>query len=415
MSLNDIMTASVLVENPSETTKRWFVFTCIFLLVDYGRPQDVIPAIGWIRPALILIIILTVFIISSGYGLKANSKQYRLMWAFCFLLACHVPFARNHSLAFWTTVEHLKFMVLVLSVAACVTTVQRLKKYVFFAVLLMIYVALYSLRSKGLGSGNYFADENDLSLYINIYLPFCFFLFFYERNNLKRAVYLFGMIAGLAAIVVSLSRGGFIGLVSVAGTIWLVSSRKLLGALLLAIAALAFVSFVDQKYLNDMSSVTNVEEGTAKARIESWKAAWDMFLDNPLGVGGNNFQVNFHEYQTSWFRRGMWGRVAHSLWFTLLPELGVIGVCIYLLLLRSNVKDALFLLRLGRDDDDDIKFLKSLGRAFLCSLAAYFSSGSFLSVLYYPHYFYLIPLIVNSTNLAREYTHTDFRSSKVMG
>ncbi len=32
--------------------------------------------------------------------------------------------------------------------------------------------------------------------------------------------------------------------------------------------------------------------------------------------------------------RHMWGRVAHSLYFTLLPELGILGVIVFVYLLR---------------------------------------------------------------------------------
>ena len=42
--------------------------------------------------------------------------------------------------------------------------------------------------------------------------------------------------------------------------------------------------------------------------------------------------MHFPEYQGERFKKGMWGRVAHSLWFTLLPETGVLGVVIFLAL-----------------------------------------------------------------------------------
>ena len=150
-----------------------------------------------------------------------------------------------------------------------------------------------------------------------------------------------------------------------------------------------------------MSTATDAEDGTGRARVESWGAGWRMFLDNPLGVGGNNFQVRFPEYQTDYFKRGMWGRVAHSLWFTLLPELGIPGVLVYGLLLFFNLRDSVRLRAIGRTiGGDDGALVAALGSAFLASFAGFFASGTFLSVLYYPHYWYLTGFIVATYSVA---------------
>jgi hypothetical protein len=132
----------------------------------------------------------------------------------------------------------------------------------------------------------------------------------------------------------------------------------------------------------------------------SWKAGWDMFLDNPLGVGGNNFPMRFPEYQSKEFKKNMWGRAAHSLWFTLIPELGVFGILIYLLLLRYNLKDVLLLKNVNNKEDADLRYIYLIAISTLASLAGFFASATFLSVLYYPHYWYVTALIVATKRIA---------------
>jgi O-antigen ligase len=149
-----------------------------------------------------------------------------------------------------------------------------------------------------------------------------------------------------------------------------------------------------------MKTISNTDQGTANERMLSWRAGWDMFIDNPLGVGGNNFQFRFPEYQSEEFARGMWGRVAHSLWFTLIPELGIFGILIYFSLLKYNIKDILYVKKIDPGDDRDLLYLKSISAAMLASLAGYFASGTFLSVLYYPHYWYLSAIIVAMTKIS---------------
>ena len=292
-------------------------------------------------------------------------------------------------------------MPFILSTVICVHSIDRLKKVVFVIVVIMIYIALYGLVFGGVGSGSYFHDENDLSLFINMWLPFCFFLFPIEKVKLRKAIYALGLPIGLAANVASMSRGGFVGMVCVGFVCWLFSSKKVLSLIIICVAGVAIYFFAGDAYLREMNTVTDTQEGTAQARMESWKAGWSMFIDHPWGVGGNNFQVKFPYYQTDWFQRGMWGRVAHSLWFTLLPELGVLGVLIYFLLLFYNIKDIVFLRRIDIGNSPDLQYVHSLSSAFLASMAGYFASGTFLSILYYPHYWYLTGIIVASAGIAK--------------
>jgi O-antigen ligase len=294
------------------------------------------------------------------------------------------------------------YLPFILSIIATVNTIERLKTLITVLICLMIYVAGYALTHGGVGSGNYFADENDLSLYINMYIPFCYFLFFHDKQGSKRLFYGIAVVVGLLAIILSFSRGGFVGLVAVAGIIWLSSPKKMINLLLILLLGIIFYFIAGDEYITEMGTATDTTSGTAKERIESWKAGWRMFLDNPLGVGGRNFLMRFPEYQGDYFSRGMWGRAAHSLWFTLIPEVGVIGIWIYMSLLFKNLKDISYLRKLNDENNDDIKYLRTIGLAMLASFAGYFASGTFLSVLYYAHYWYLIPVLAASVYIANQ-------------
>lgn len=324
------------------------------------------------------------------------------MWMFIALLAVYVPFADNNFWAYKTVRQQLLFMPFIISVMMCIRSYDRLKQLITIGIGLMIWISFYAITHNGHGPGNYFTDENDLCLYVNMWLPFCYFLFFHEKRIKARIFYAAGMGVGLLAIVFSFSRGGFIGLISVAACICVISKNKVKGLIILIVLAIGFFLIGDQNYWAEMSTVTNVEDATARARIESWKAGLRMFADNPLGVGGNNFQIRFDEYQGGWFKRGMWGRVAHSLWITLISETGVIGTFIYVMLLYINIADLnrVRKMRQSTPDDPKMAYVKALVPCFFASLAGYFASGTFLSVLYYAHYWYLTGIIVAVHNVA---------------
>lgn len=380
-------------------TTTWFRCTLLFLLVEYARPQDMIPGVGAIRPALLVMLILIVFLIRHRALLVRRSKQIRMIWYFIALLGIHIPFARNNYYAYATFTSMLKFMPFILSVLVCVDSVERLKSFMKFYIGLMVYVSLFAMTHGGMGSGNYFADENDVSLYINMVIPFCYFLFLIEEKKAGKLFYAAALMIGLLTVVVSFSRGGFVGLVIMFFIVWLVSPRKMLSVFLILVLGTIVYFYAGDRYRKEMSTVTDTKESTANARLMSWASAWDMFLDNPLGVGGNNFQVRFPEYQGNRFSRGMWGRVAHSLWFTLIPELGVIGIVIFFRLLFYNLKDIFSLKTKNKELSDDERYLNSMSIAFLASLAGFFASASFISVLYYPHYWYLTAVIVAAAQI----------------
>lgn len=387
-----------------KTYSPWFVFTLLYLVIDYGRPQDILP-IGFLRPAMFMILILAGFVLFDRKFLKPQDKQTKLIWAFIALTAVYVPFAVNNFFAYQTTASMLKYMPFVLSTIVCVSSIGRLKSMIFVCICLMIYVSCYSLFHKGLGSGNYFGDENDLGLYVNMWIPFCYFLFAAEKKKLKKVVLAFGLLVGIASIVMSFSRGGFVGLVFVFLVIWLFSPRKVVSLIIVCLLAGSVFFFAPEKYWAKIETITDTSKGTPHERLLSWEAAWNMFLDNPLGVGGNNFQVKFPEYQSSEFQKGMWGRAAHSLWFTLIPELGIFGIIIYGLLLYYNIRDIFHLKGVTHDRrNGDLLYLQYFSRGAIASLAGYFASGTFLSVLYYPHYWYLTGILVAATNIAKNMT-----------
>lgn len=382
--------------------RAWFFFAILYLVIDYARLQDILPVISHLKPGLIIVLLLVFFIIMQGISSAIDTKQTRMIALFIALLMVYVPLARNNHFAFITVKAMLGYMPFILSVIICVRSMERLKTLILIMICIMIYITAYSIVNRGIGSGGYFSDENDLSLYINMWIPFCYYLFLHEKAFMKKSIYAIGFIIGLCCVVISFSRGGFVGLVAMFAVLWYFSHRKLL-TLTLVIACAASIFFLGgEAYINEMSTVTDTNEGTAQARINSWKSAFEMFLDNPLGVGGNNFQVRFPEYQGDRFSRGMWGRVSHSLWFTLLPETGILGVIIYLMLLYYNIKDILKFRKINaQSNNSDDSYLYCLSSAMLASLAGFFASATFLSVLYYPHYWYMTAIIVAAANISR--------------
>jgi len=388
-------------QSNTNTNNVWYFFLIVYLFFDYARLHKTFH-IEFARPLMILTIFFIFMIIKNGKFFFFRYHQIKYLSFFIFLLFLYIPFAYNNYWAFNATKTMVLYMPFIISTIICVNTMNRLKNFIFFNVLIMAYISLYAITHGGHGPGNYLFDENDLALYINIWIAICYFLYWVESIFSKKVIYAAALIIGLIAIISSFSRGGFLGLVSVFIVIWLFSQKKIISLISLTIIALLFFLFTDSDYRAEIATVTDTQESTASKRIESWKSGWHMFLDNPLGVGGQNFPVRFPEYQTDFFQRGMWGTVAHSLWITLIAELGIAGVFIYMIILYYNLKDIFFLKNIPLQNNKDIIYLNNLGRALIGTMAGFFASATFLSVLYYAHYWYLTGLIVAAVKIANQ-------------
>jgi O-antigen ligase len=156
------------------------------------------------------------------------------------------------------------------------------------------------------------------------------------------------MVLGVLGLVTSFTRGATLAAIAVAGILWLRSPRKgrtavavAVGAVLLVIAAQIF--FPAGAFWAEIRSVfeEGTESGTGSDRITLWRAAWKVFLANPiLGVGPNNFGPFAAEYFDYGEVGGdymnpvtLYDRDLHSVYFTVLSESGMIGVVTFIVLL----------------------------------------------------------------------------------
>jgi O-antigen ligase len=376
-----------------------FALVLIFLVFEYSRPQDLVPAIGALRPTLILMPLQIFCWFKSTKFRDVKCPQLTYVLAMLLLLVLHIPFSTNHHNAFEISEDFLLVCTFSVSVILFVDTKSRLLILLRWWLFLALYISIMTIVGHGRAGSNFLADPNDVSLLINAMLPFALCMLVYGRRFVGRLACIAIALVCVAAVVSTSSRGGFVGLLIVTFVLWLLSPRKVLALILMAIMALGTYKFADQKYWDRISTIQATDQGTAKGRIDSWRAAWAMFEDHPLGVGPGNFGIHFPEYQGNLFgTHGMWGRAAHSLWMTLLAELGIPGIIVYGLLFRANWRSLMHLRRIPVDSDRH-RLAHLLSIAFLASFAGFFASGTFLSVLFYPHYWYLTAMLVASEKI----------------
>lgn len=173
-----------------------------------------------------------------------------------------------------------------------------------------------------------------------------------------------GVLASLAGILLSFSRGAWVGTLVGLATLLLFApaSVRRVGVAAVVIGAIVLlaggwqqlpepvreraVQLVTQARPFDVRDVQLTTNNWAVVeRMVHWQAAWSMFLDHPLtGVGAGNFSVVFPDYSLHPIFRVARGH-AHNYYLHVLAELGIPGLVVYLSLLVSAVGTMLTVVR----------------------------------------------------------------------
>lgn len=379
-----------------------FFILAAYFFVEYVRPQDRIPGVGALKIGLILSALSAMLWFARGDKTVLREPLIRSYIAFIVLMAFAVPLAVNTYWAYKST-ETLTLFLLAAVLPATTVLVQpsRLRKFFQLWIVFHVLVTLSSLKSGGRGSGSFLIDENDLALALGMAIPYAFFLSQSPTNKLwVKLFYLFGAGALVLGVIMTASRGGFVGLVGCLGIILLLAKHKLRNLMLVLVIGVGVWIWVPSSYYAEIESINDPTDSTRQDRLYMWERAWEMYLDYPMaGVGAGNFPWRIYEYQTRTpdfdpdRTRARGGRVAHSLYFTLISELGSIGTVLFVVMIFIVVRK-LFRVMKAKSDNPATQVtlteLSLLAKAMVASLGTYLFSGLFISVLYYPHFWYLI-------------------------
>jgi O-antigen ligase len=386
-----------------------FSLLLFYLLLEYGRPQDQIPYLSALHLPAITIVLLLLSVLFSG-KFRIKGTQMFLFLGLLGLMVVHGPIAVNNYWALMIFITMTINFIVFLSLTLFVDNQEKYEKLIKMWLAIHVLLAVIGIvKGSGRGIGGFLGDENDFCMTMNMIIPFPFFLALSEVGK-KRILYLGLTLIFLTVIILTQSRGGFVGLLATIFYCWLRTKKKVLTALLIAILAGFVLLIAPSSYWSEVRSIQEegASKGTGGERVYTWGIGWHMFLDNPIiGVGQGNFPWVFKKYELQVtgsdepFRgRSVAGRMAHSIYFTLLPELGLIGTILFLGMVAKNIKDLNFIKKnLARKAKppgslSDSKWYH-LALALEGSMIAYLVSGAFISILYYPNFWIFTGFVIS--------------------
>src|SRR6266513_3169679 len=273
-----------------------------------------------------------------------------VLWAFVASLAS--PYA---DIALDKVPDQLKLLAIMLIVANALLTEGRLRFYLLF--FLGCFV-LFPVRGTLVGGDNVFgravwnyiySNPNDLAALCLLALGVALgFLFSKPSRILVRLGGGISAILLLVVILLTQSRGAFIGLVAGIGPAFIWSGLKRPGHLLFSAGILALViglaipASVWERLsgigkLTSESTIAEADpEGSAAGRFEIQKVAWQIFVDHPVfGVGLGAYPLANASYAPELGRAD-----THNTYLNLAAELGLPGLALWCALVLSVLRHA---------------------------------------------------------------------------
>ncbi len=312
-----------------------------FLLIC--RPQDYLPVIAYIRPALSLGIF-TFIVYCMSYKPSNNyspSLQLKLYTYLIITMILSIPFSyyrRASLMDFLTYSSVIMFLFLFYRI---VNTLQYLYKLLFAyclgAAIYTVYILKFgSFMDDRVTFGEMF-DSNDIAYYV-ISLLFFNILFIAKNNKYYiRIMACFNMAIGVIVVLKTGSRGGLVALMSAAAYLSLANLRTIkfslfwkIVVMMVALFSLQYLSIDSDRYktILDLKSDYNItgEEG----RVSIWKIGLRLMSTHPLfGIGYNRFPEGVgHDREARGLASAKW-HTAHNSLIQVGAETGVAGFILF--------------------------------------------------------------------------------------
>lgn len=327
-----------------------FILFLIYIPYWYLQGSFRFPFLGEIRFEFILGATLSILGILAYIKNPNRDKTGLIFWigSLFFIMIVMVVFSYVPQISFDIFIDRvIKFALLGFFIFAFVTSPKRLGLFIF-----VYFIAFFKMGQEGLlgnitgslvwenqgvlrlnGPTPNYSHPNSFSGMALGTLPFIYYFFFIVSNRL-RLLLIIQLIFSLNIIIFTGSRTGYVAFGI--GLIFLVmkSKNKIKSLLILIITGITITPLIPGDYIERAQTIfsqTDKEGNSTGLRKEILRDAWNVFLQNPLGVGVGAFPA---------VRQQRFGRTqdTHNLYLEIGTNIGIQGLIIFIGLIISILR-----------------------------------------------------------------------------
>jgi putative inorganic carbon (hco3(-)) transporter len=325
----------------------------LFTMMLYIRPNDLVPGAFEVFQIVKIVAIFTILAylgsqMSRGKSLTIWPLEMKMLAIIVLLAIVFTPVAVSPQTSIETLSDSFfKVVTVFVLMLNLIDTRARLRSFMKLLIFCGVFVAAsavlnYFRGATGVnkagelvriaGYGTFFSNPNELAMTVNLIMPFAV-VFGLTSKGIKRVAF-FAIAALLAfAVVVSFSRGGFLGLVAIGGVlIWKAGrGRRFTTVCAGIVIAGAFIVAMPSGYGDRIFTILHTDEdktNSAQERQELLARGLDVIAHHPIiGVGVGNYGIY-----------SLRQLVAHNSYIEIAAELGLAGFAAYLVLIFAPLK-----------------------------------------------------------------------------
>ena len=370
-----------------------FWLLCIYLGVEYLRPQHIYPILDAAPIGLLTLGGALAAVVIGGHGVRHfHAIDGILLAFFVWVVVCSLT-AFNPGLAWENWTFFVGWAVLYYMVSTLLDSPRRLTLFWLAFMLINLKMSQHGARSFALrgftfasygvtGSPGWFQNSGEFAMQMAaiVGMGWFFFLAFKETASVWRVRILLLVFPGTAAmsIIASSSRGGQLAaaVMVVAGMIASRIKPRAIVAVGLVLAVGWLVLPEQQKARFD----TMGEDKTSVSRLTYWAEAWEATKENPIfGVGYENwiayYRVNRSASQVE---------QVHNTTLQASVELGFPGLLLFLSALGITFHMNHVTRKRARDAGPWSSVLRGMATGLDVGLIGMIVAAQFMSVLFYP-------------------------------
>jgi putative inorganic carbon (HCO3(-)) transporter len=283
----------------------------------------------------------------------------------------------------------LKIQLVVFLTMMLITDIKKMQQLIWVIVLSIGYFGakggLFTVLSGGSyrvwgPPDSYWQDNNACATTVLMIIPFMVYLRQTTEKKIVKHGLLIAAILSLLSVVGSQSRGALIAITTVGCSYWIKSDKKIVSTIIVALLAIALLSFMPESWYSRMNSIkTYDEDASAMGRINAWEYAFNAANHNILGMGFNSWSLEtFMLYAPD----PLDVHAAHSIYFSVLGDHGWIGLILFVSILYGAWRKLSTVIK-ATNGNNEMKNVNDLAKMVQVSLLAYLSGGAFLSLSYF--------------------------------
>ena len=366
-----------------------------YVFIEYVRPQSVYPSLNFLPWGKLSLGLTTLAFVSERRrsSLTAPANPWLASFTLIILLGCFTAYIPD--VAFDSVSLYLTWVLVYILIVGIIDTEERFLIFMLAFLLFSTKMSQHGVRTwasigfgfqswGATGGPGWFQNSGEFGIQMDVFFPLSayFLLALHEHWGLvKTAIFAFLPLSAIASMIASSSRGALLGGAAVA--LWMVAKsryrvRAFVG--LLVIAAGVATVIPDKQVARFKASGS---DNTSALRLKYWKDGIAITNKMPLtGLGFNNWLPYYRRYYN---RRG---EVQHNIFVQAGSELGYPGLLVFVALIGAtwvtNHRTRKMVTRARLPG----RFIPLMAHGLDAALVGYLVSGFFVTVLFYPYFWF---------------------------